>query len=455
MPGPAILNTVERKFMLFLGDLLIILASLNVFINHAIDREFISLRTQLTLFSFGLLAYFMIAYVLDFYNIQRTSGRRFIVSQSVYVTGIFVFSNFLFAVLLYDASFWRRPLLAFLVLTPAEIILWRVLIGRIFKIIPVIRNVLYLYDDQTEQNLKQDIEVINGLDMRTFYKVKLTRSISEYTATKKKSFLDAAEKVDTWIINTKNYNNFPRDLENALIKSTIKGQEVITFTTFYENIYEALPIRSYNDGFYEVLQLKNKRIRYLQKLFSFSINFWLSLIVGLLFIMVVPFVWIFNMFLNRGPLFYTQKRVGQYGNEFKIYKFRSMVVNAEQGGAKMATANDHRITPFGKFLRIFRLDELPQVISIIKGDMQFIGPRPERMVFVNQLKEIEPFYNVRHLIKPGITGWAQVKYKYGENLEDSIRKLEYDLYYIKNQSASLDMRIIFKTITTILFSRGI
>jgi lipopolysaccharide/colanic/teichoic acid biosynthesis glycosyltransferase len=346
-------------------------------------------------------------------------------------------------------------LLAFLILTPAEIVLWRVLIGRIFKIIPVIRNVLYLYDDQTEQYLKQDIEVINGLDMQTFYKVKLTRSISEYALTKKKSFLEAAEKVDTWIINTKNYNNFPRDLENALIRSTIKGQEVITFTTFYENIYEALPIRSYNDGFYEVLQLKNKRIRYLQKLFSFSINFGLSLIVGLLFILVVPFVWFFNMFLNRGPLFYTQNRVGQYGNEFKIYKFRSMIVNAEDGGAKMATANDDRITPFGKFLRIFRLDELPQVISIIKGDMQFIGPRPERKVFVNQLKEIEPFYNVRHLIKPGITGWAQVKYKYGENLEDSIRKLEYDLYYIKNQSTSLDLRIIFKTITTVLFSRGI
>ncbi|MGB5315480.1 MAG: exopolysaccharide biosynthesis protein, partial [Robiginitalea sp.] len=150
------MNTVERKFILFLGDLLIILASLNVFINHAIDREFISLRTQLTLFFFGLLAYFIIAYVLDFYNIQRTSGRRFIVSQSVYVTGIFVFLTFLFAVLLYDASFWRRPLLAFLILTPAEIILWRVLIGRIFKIIPVIRNVLYLYDDQTEKYLKQD-----------------------------------------------------------------------------------------------------------------------------------------------------------------------------------------------------------------------------------------------------------------------------------------------------------
>jgi lipopolysaccharide/colanic/teichoic acid biosynthesis glycosyltransferase len=448
------LNTVERKFILFLGDLLIILASLNVFINHAIDREFISFRTQLTLFLFGILVYFIVAYVLDFYNIQRTSGRRFIVSQSVYVTSIFVFSTFLFAVLLYDASFWRRPLLAFLVLTPAEIILWRVLIGRIFKIIPVIKNVLYLYDDQTEKYVKQDVEVINGVEMRTFYKVKLTCSISDYSTTKR-SFLEAVEKVDAWIINTKNYHNFPRDLEKALIKSTILGKEVITFTTFYENIYEALPIRSYNDGFYEVLQLKNKKIRYLQKLFSFLINLWLSLIVGLLFIMVVPFVWLFNRFLNRGPLFYTQERVGQYGKEFKIYKFRSMVVNAEEDGAKMATANDDRITPFGRFLRVFRLDELPQVLSIIKGDMQFIGPRPERKVFVNQLNEIEPFYNVRHLIKPGITGWAQVKYKYGENLEDSIRKLEYDLYYIKNQSASLDLRIIFKTITTILFSRGI
>ena len=143
---------------------------------------------------------------------------------------------------------------------------------------------------------------------------------------------------------------------------------------------------------------------------------------------------------NRGPLFYTQNRVGQYGKEFKIYKFRSMVVDAEKMGAKMATRNDDRITPFGRILRLFRIDELPQIISVIKGDMQFIGPRPERKVFVNDLHKITPFYNVRHLIKPGITGWAQVKYKYGENLEDSIKKLEYDLYYIKNKSIILDIK---------------
>ena len=158
---------------------------------------------------------------------------------------------------------------------------------------------------------------------------------------------------------------------------------------------------------------------------------------------------------NEGPLFYTQVRVGQYGKEFKIYKFRSMIVDAEKTGAKMASKNDTRITPFGKVLRAFRFDELPQIISVMKGHMHFIGPRPERKVFVDELNQIIPFYNCRHLVKPGITGWAQVKYKYGENLDQSINKLEYDLYYIKNKSIMLDLRIVFKTITTVIFSRGV
>ncbi|MCL4153581.1 UNVERIFIED_CONTAM: hypothetical protein GTU68_034644 [Idotea baltica] len=132
-----------------------------------------------------------------------------------------------------------------------------------------------------------------------------------------------------------------------------------------------------------------------------------------------------------------------------------MVVDAEKSGAKMAKKNDARITPFGKILRMFRVDELPQIMSVINGDMLFIGPRPERKVFVRKLNEITPYYNIRHLVKPGVTGWAQVKYRYGENLEDSIQKLEYDLYYIKNRTITLDLRIIFKTFTTILFSRGI
>ena len=263
------------------------------------------------------------------------------------------------------------------------------------------------------------------------------------------------QKIDAWIINTRSYNSFSEDMERKMVNTILAGKEIITFTSFYETVYEALPITSHNDSIYEILKLKNSKLRYIETIVSFNFNLILTLITGLTFALVTPFVFILNFFFNKGPLFYTQRRVGKYGKEYKIYKFRSMVTNAESQGAQMAKKNDTRITAFGKILRKFRIDELPQILSVIKGDMVFIGPRPERKVFVDKLMEVTPFYNVRHLVKPGITGWAQVKYKYGENLEDSIRKLEYDLYYIKNKSVALDIRIIFKTLTTIIFSRGV
>lgn len=455
MSRPSILNSLERKSILFLGDLFIVIASLNYLINHAIDREFISISLEFWTYLTGIIIFFVLAYILDFYNLEKVYNRRYAFSHSLYVTFLFVFLIFLFTVIAFDTSFWRFPLIVFLFLTPLEIGLWRILYSNLFRIIPIVKNVLYIYDDIADQNLKNDLAAINGKEMNTFYRVKLTYRLSITSNDLKKTLVKASRKIDAFIVNTKDYNHLPEKLEELLLESMISGKEVISFTTFYENIYEALPITSHNDSFYEILQLRNKRIRYLQRLFSIVINVGLSVLIGLLLLLLIPFIWFFNLFLNRGPLFYSQNRVGRYGKEFKIYKFRSMVENAEQHGAKMATKNDSRITPFGKVLRMFRIDELPQVLSIIKGDMQFIGPRPERKVFVDELNSLLPFYNVRHLIKPGVTGWAQVKYKYGENLEDSIKKLEYDLYYIKNKSISLDLRIILKTVTTVVFSRGI
>ena len=151
---------------------------------------------------------------------------------------------------------------------------------------------------------------------------------------------------------------------------------------------------------------------------------------------------------------FKQKRVGKGGEEFELIKLRSMVVDAEKDGAQMATKNDARVTSFGKILRKLRLDELPQFWVVLKGEMSLIGPRPERKIFVDQLRLSIPFYDLRHMVKPGITGWAQVKFRYAENLEDSYKKLEYDLYYIKNRSLLLDFRIIIDTINTIIFSKG-
>ncbi len=158
---------------------------------------------------------------------------------------------------------------------------------------------------------------------------------------------------------------------------------------------------------------------------------------------------------SRGPVFYTQERMGKNGRIFKIIKFRSMRVDAEESsGPVWAGEDDPRATRVGRIIRKLRLDELPQFINVLRGDMNFVGPRPERPVFVEQLSEVIPYYSQRHLVKPGLTGWAQIKYPYGSSVEDTIEKLMYDLYYIKNQSLLLDAMIVFETIKTVLFGRG-
>jgi lipopolysaccharide/colanic/teichoic acid biosynthesis glycosyltransferase len=158
---------------------------------------------------------------------------------------------------------------------------------------------------------------------------------------------------------------------------------------------------------------------------------------------------------SSGPAFYRQKRVGQNGETFFIYKLRSMYQNAEATtGAVWATQNDSRITPLGRFLRLSRLDELPQLLNVLRGEMTIVGPRPERPEFVRELNQTIPYYRQRHSVKPGITGWAQINYRYGDTIQDTKVKLEYDLYYIKNLSPSLDAYIIFQTAKTMLLSRG-
>ena len=158
---------------------------------------------------------------------------------------------------------------------------------------------------------------------------------------------------------------------------------------------------------------------------------------------------------SAGPALYHQERVGRHGRLFTVHKFRSMRMDAEATtGAVWASTDDPRITPLGRFLRRTRLDELPQLWNVLKGDMSFVGPRPERPEFVCQLTEKIPFYGQRHVVRPGLTGWAQVRYTYGASVEDALMKLQYDLYYIKNLSLALDAFILFSTVKTVLLRRG-
>ncbi|UGS20539.1 exopolysaccharide biosynthesis polyprenyl glycosylphosphotransferase [Flavobacterium cyclinae] len=244
------------------------------------------------------------------------------------------------------------------------------------------------------------------------------------------------------------------DLYTKLLGLLEKGIVIRKYNQVYESSTYRLPIQFEDKELYKFFPFsrsnQNKLYIYFNRLFDILLS-----IVGLLgFMLICPIIWLINLFFNKGSFFYTQERIGKNGVPFTIYKLRTMVQNAEQNGAVFATTNDSRITPFGKFLRKTRLDEFPQFINVLKGDMAIIGPRPERKVFVDEISSVIPLYQSRHVIKPGLTGWAQVNYPYGANLEDSLMKLRYDLYYIKHRSLFLDINIIIKTLSTILFFRG-
>jgi sugar transferase (PEP-CTERM system associated) len=188
----------------------------------------------------------------------------------------------------------------------------------------------------------------------------------------------------------------------------------------------------------------------LRRLVSFSVS-----LAGLVLCLpILPFLIIAVRLSSPGPIFFRQLRVGLRGKPFEVIKFRTMCHDAEKNGAQWAKKNDSRVTRVGRLMRKTRLDEIPQLWNVLKGDMGFVGPRPERPEFVDWLSSEIPFYELRHIIRPGLTGWAQVRYGYGATLEETKHKLEYDLYYVKHMSVGLDLLVIFETVKTILLRRG-
>ena len=244
------------------------------------------------------------------------------------------------------------------------------------------------------------------------------------------------------------------DLYNDLLMLLEKGFVIREYTQVYEMITQRIPVQYVDRDFYRYFPFSRSNHNKLYLLLVRLLEIIVSLFGIAIGLYLLPFIYVANFIGNKGSLIYIQERVGKNGKVFKIYKFRTMVKNAETDKAVFATQNDRRITAFGKFLRKSRIDEFPQFINVLKGDMAVIGPRPERPFFVEQIASQMPFYQTRHVIKPGLTGWAQVNYSYGDSIKDSLIKLQYDLYYIKHRSVFLDINITIKTISTILFYRG-
>ncbi|MBB1335596.1 exopolysaccharide biosynthesis polyprenyl glycosylphosphotransferase [Pseudoalteromonas sp. SR41-6] len=196
--------------------------------------------------------------------------------------------------------------------------------------------------------------------------------------------------------------------------------------------------------------LSHKRTQFAKRVMDIAAALLLTLIalpIGLITALLIKLE-------SPGAIFYKQRRTGQYNEEFSVIKFRSMSKNAEKSGAQWASKNDSRVTRVGQFIRRTRIDELPQIINIFRGEMSIVGPRPEREVFIDSLEKEIPYYRFRHAVKPGITGLAQISYPYGASTEDAIWKHKYDIYYIKHHSTWLDIKILFKTVKVVLFGMG-
>ncbi len=262
-------------------------------------------------------------------------------------------------------------------------------------------------------------------------------------------------EIDLLVVAISQPSDIKPELFQTLLACRERGMSVELMTDLYERVTGRILVEHAGRDLGVVLPEPDSPT---QRVFRFgkrAIDLMAGLFGLLVLALVSPWIALANALLSPGPLFYQQVRVGRGGQPFKLYKFRSMIPAAEEDcGAIWAREDDDRVTPVGRILRKTRVDELPQLLNILKGEMSLVGPRPERPEFVDGLVKDLPFYQLRHAVRPGITGWAQVRYRYGSSVEDSLVKLEYDLYYIRRQGVYLEVSILVKTVAVMLGFKG-
>ena len=449
----------ERKVLLKLFDILSVLVAL-YFVSSIFEFNYFNFDKP-NFYWLLVLGFYLNIFgsVFEMYNLQVASNQFQIIKSIVLTTSTTVLVYLLTPVYSPVLPKSRLQIILFFLTILMALLVWRIfyvkflaskrfvknailvcddnqlneLISGLEKVNPHYKFIAYVSSETNIHSLKTPIPILKIDDLKVFV---TQNSVSEIVI--------ASQKTEG--ITVLLYNQLLNLLENGLI--------IREYTQVYEEITQRIPVQYVSRDFYRYFPFSRNNQNQLYLLVVKISEVILAIIGLLLGTLLLPFIILGNLFGNKGTLFYAQERVGKNGKTFQIYKLRTMIINAEQNGAVFSTQNDVRITPFGKFLRKTRIDEVPQFINILKGDMAIIGPRPERPVFVSEIAKIMPFYETRHILKPGLTGWAQVNYSYGDSINDSLIKLQYDLYYIKHRSLFLDISIIIKTLSTVLFYRG-
>ncbi len=325
---------------------------------------------------------------------------------------------------------------------------WRSVFNKISATGILKNRVLIIGEGEEIEEIKKNIQEKPQLGYKLITHLKISNNQSAFSYLHN---LISEKKIDTILmpINSKE----SEEITGHLYQYIFDQINFIDSSLFYENLTGKIPVAlTTKHWFLENLRENDKKSYDSAKIIF---DYLLAGLFGIITLFVFPFAAAAIKIQDNGPVFYRQKRVGKFGKIFEIVKFRTMRTDAEKDGAQFAVTNDSRITKIGKFLRETRIDELPQIINVLRGEMSFLGPRPEQPEFVDKLQNKMAFYNLRHLVKPGLTGWAQVNYQYAGTLEENLKKLQYDLFYIKNRSAFLDFLIILRTFNIFLKRKGL
>ncbi|UKM63665.1 sugar transferase [Flavobacteriaceae bacterium GSB9] len=454
-------NISERKILLRVLDMVSILAVL-YFVGNTFHFDYFTITKVNWRWVFVLVLYISVfGTIFELYDLQKSSKLEKIATSIVFTvstTVLFYFLTPFFTPVLPDN---RLQILFFYFSILVALFLWRwayisfIVSPRFYKRVLIIgetSNIETIIETFKRSDPNYKIVGFVNCELNKQSPVKF-KGVPEYSPKQIREVVNK-ENLSEIVVASYSTENITSEIYYILIKLLEEGFPINEYTQVYEDLTQRIPVQFVGKDFYRYFPFsrnnQNKLYLFFHRFFDVLVSI-LGLVIGLAFL---PIVLLGNLLANRGPLLYKQERVGKNGKVFNIVKFRSMVINAEPSGAKWATKGDVRVTPFGKFLRHSRLDEIPQFINILKGEMSLIGPRPERPVFVKELSKMLPFYETRHMVKPGLTGWAQVKTRYGSSVDDSLLKLQYDLYYIKHRGFFLDTNILVKTLTTVIFFRG-
>ena len=446
-----------KKIILLLGDIIILYASLalTLWLRYGrLDQQI--LQEHLWQFSLVFLVWLLVFFINGLYEIRKVRNDFKFYGDLIKNLAI----NGLLAILFFYITLGRfghlRPqtiLLILVVVFAVLFIIWRKLfykvissstLGNGLAVIGINEESLLLMEEVlTKPQLGYKLKLIINPDYSEIPDKYLVVPLSRDIANLK----DQLIKYKINSVVTVNNPKYSPEVARYLFESIDLKIKYFNLTDFYEKITGKIPITALERSWFldNITQKNNAWFLIVKRL----IDVVFSLFFGLVFVLVLPFIALAIKLESKGPLIYRQERIGLAGKKFTVYKLRSMVQNAETGGAQWAQVKDARVTRVGRFIRKARIDEAPQFLNILKGNMSFVGPRPERPKFVEELKKVIPFYNERHLVKPGLTGWAQINFPYGASTEDAKVKLSYDLFYIKNQSTALDISIILKTINTV------